>query len=265
MTLRSISVLAIPILLLACAGAESPARGGDASDSGNDNPAAPSTPSAEAQQILLSQLARTSVSLNEAIDSALAANPGSRVLGADLDGDDAEVRYEIELALADGSVVEVHIDAATGGIIATLSEDDADEAGDDSEDEEEDEDEDEGEEDEDDDVVSDCAGSISAQEALQIAETTASGTGVELEVDAEDCEFEVIVHTADGWVEVDVAADGTVVEVGSDEDESDEDDESDESDDESDESDEDEDEDESDESDEDEDCESDEDDESDDD
>jgi uncharacterized membrane protein YkoI len=252
MTLRSISVLAIPILLLACAGAESPARGSDASDSTNDSFAAPSTPSAQDQQILLSQLARTSVSLNEAIDSALAANPGSRVLGADLDGDDTEVRYEIELALADGSLVEVHIDAATGGIIATLSEDDADEAGDDSEDEEEDEDE--GEDDEDDDVVSDCAGSISAEEALQIAETTASGTGVELEVDAEDCEFEVIVHTADGWVEVDVAADGTVVEVGSDEDDESDEDEDEESD-----------EDESDESDEDEDRESDEDDESDDD
>jgi uncharacterized membrane protein YkoI len=236
MTLRSISVLAIPILLLACGGGESPARSGDPSNGGNDNPAAPSTPSAEAQQILLSQLASASITLNEAIDSAVAANPGSRVLGADLDGTDADVRYEVELALANGSVVEVHIDAKTGGTIATLSEDDADEAGDDTEEEdededeeddteEEDEDEDEGgvEDDIDDDIVSECAESISAQEALQIAEATTSGSGVELEVDAEDCEFEVIVRTADGWVEVDVAPDGTVVEVGNDDDDGDDD------------------------------------------
>jgi uncharacterized membrane protein YkoI len=168
--------------------------------------------------------------LNEAIDSAVAANPGSRVLGADLDGIDADVRYEVELALADGCVVEVHIDAKTGGTIATLSEDDADEAGDDIEDaerDEEDDDEDDADEEDedegDDDVVSECPGSISAQEALQIAEAATSGSGVELEADAEDCEFQVIVRTADGWVEVDVAPDGTVVEVGNDDDESDDD------------------------------------------
>ena len=219
MSIRSITALAIPVLLLACGGAESPtsveppvsagvrapldtpSRSNDPSSPRVDpsSSQAPSTSSvpADTQQLLQAQLANASVSLDQATDAALAANPGSQLREADLDGNGADVRYEIELRLADGSVVEVHVDATTGDIIATFPEDDDNDS------------------DGDDDAAIDCTGAISALEAQEIAEVKAAGTAVEVEID-DGCQFEVTVETATGFVEVDVAPDGTVSQVEND-------------------------------------------------
>ncbi|HTV22474.1 MAG TPA: PepSY domain-containing protein [Polyangiaceae bacterium] len=220
MSLRSISILAIPVLFLACGGSDAPsavdapATGGvrapldsattpratspASSPSPSATPASSaSTPAVDAQQLVQAQLAAASISLDQAVDTALAANPGSRLLEADLDGAGDNVRYEIELALADGSVVEVHVDATTGDIIATRAEDSDD--------------------DDDDDVRVDCTGAISALEAQEIAEAEASGTAVEVEID-DGCEFEVTVETATGFVEVEINPDGSVRQIENDDD-----------------------------------------------
>jgi uncharacterized membrane protein YkoI len=189
MSIRTITALAIPVIFLACSGTESPTA-----------PQAPAVDAASvsARQALVAQLESANITLDQATEAAIAANPGSQLREADLDGSGTEVRYEIELSLADGSVVEVHVDATTGEIIATFPEDD-------------DSDDDDG----DDDVAIDCTGAISALEAQEIAEAETAGTAVEVEID-DGCEFEVTVETATGFAEVEVAPDGSVREVESD-------------------------------------------------
>jgi uncharacterized membrane protein YkoI len=196
MTIRTITVLSIPLWLLACGGAETPAGLDTPAPSARAPSSSPSTSaqpsSVDARQVLLAQLASASITLDQATDSALAANPGSQVLEADLDGSGADVRYEIELRLADGQVVEVHVDATTGAILDTRPEDD--------------------DGDDDDDAAVDCTGAISALQAQEIAEAEAVGTAVEVEID-DGCEFEITVDTGAGFVEVEVAPDGSVRQV----------------------------------------------------
>jgi uncharacterized membrane protein YkoI len=212
MIIKTIAAISIPVLLLACGGAEgsatdlteapapnrpdAPAVTTPAFTSSSDGAAsqAPSQ-SLDANQLLQAQVASAALTLDDATDVALAANPGSQVLEADLDGNDATLRYEVELRLADGSVLEVHVDANTGEIIASFPEDD----------------------DADDDVALDCTGAISALEAQAVAEAEVGGTAVEVEVD-DGCELEVTVDTGAGFVEVEVNPDGTVRQVESDDD-----------------------------------------------
>lgn len=206
MTLKTIASLSIPVLLLACGGAEGSALT-QPSEPNRPSPPAATTPgssssaadapSLEASQLLQAQVASAALTLDDATDIALAANPGSQVQEADLEGRDATLRYEVELRLADGSVLEVHVDANSGDIIASFAEDD--------------------DGDDDDDVAVDCTGAISAVEAQAIAEAEAGGSAVEVEID-DGCEFEVTVDTGAGFVEVDVAPDGTVQKVENDDD-----------------------------------------------
>lgn len=225
MKIHTIAALSIPLVLLACGGAGSSADLTEPQSTGPRPPdlsqPAPTRPASvdaldptgtagtaelDAQQLLQAQVASAALTLDDATDIALAANPGSQVLEADLDGDGASPRYEVELRLADGQVVEVRVDAVTGEILATVPED----ADDDNDD-----DDDDG--DGDDDVAIDCTGAIGAVEAQAVAEAEAGGTAVEVEVD-DGCQFEVTVETATGFVEVDVAQDGTVQKVENDDD-----------------------------------------------
>ena len=224
MNTKLIALLSLPALLLACGGAD----GGpdltaaqNQSRAGTTNPANSSaspasstsndatTPAADpvdARQLLQAQVASAVLSLDEATDVALAANPGSQVLEADLDGDGAAQRFEIELRLADGSVVEVHVDATTGDIIGTFPEDD------------------DLDDDDDNDQVLDCSNAISSDEAADIAAAAAGGTVLRVDADDDDCDFEVDVQTDAGVVEVDVAPDGTVLGTEVDDDDDDDDD-----------------------------------------
>jgi uncharacterized membrane protein YkoI len=210
MTYKMIAAFSLPVLLFACGGSEGGAgltqapsertpAATNASSPVNGSSGASGTQSVEARQLLQAQVASAALTLDDATSIALAANPDSSVLEADLDGNGETLRYEVELRLADGSVLEVHVDANTGEIIASFPEDQAD--------------------DDDDDVAVDCTGAISAVEAaaVAIAEAEAGGTAVEVEID-DGCEFEVTVDTGAGFVEVEVAADGTVRQVENDDD-----------------------------------------------
>jgi uncharacterized membrane protein YkoI len=201
--------LAIPALLfMACSSAngdaqpESSSRSSTPSSNPSSSNQASNGTSLSAQQQLLQQnVAAAELSLAEATDIALAANPGAEVRETDLDRDDGELRYEIELRLADGSLIEVHVDAVTGDILRSVPEDD--------------DDDDDG--DDDDDRLVDCSTAISADEATTIAEAEAGGSAVRVEAD-DDCDFEIVVDTGAGLVEVDVAPDGSVTEVDDDDD-----------------------------------------------
>jgi uncharacterized membrane protein YkoI len=207
-TLQSFT-LGLPALLLACGTAGTP-------DSSADT---------DARQLLQRQLASAQITLEQAIDIAVAAHPGSVALEADLEGDDDTVLFEVELLLG-AEVLEVEIDALTGEIVAVEVEDADDEADGEEEDDEEEEDDDDdevgGDAEEDDDDLLDCSGSISAEEATAIAEAATSATAVEVEIE-DDCEIEVTLEGANGFVEVELAADGTVLEIEEDEDAEDED------------------------------------------
>lgn len=200
-TLQSFA-LAIPALLLACGTADGPQG----------------APGTDARQLLQRQLAGAQITLEQAIDIAVAAHPGSVALEADLEGDDGAVVFEVEL-LSGGDVLEVEIDALTGDIVA-VEVDDADDEADVEEEEEAG-----GDVEEEDDVLLDCSGSISAEEAAAIAEAATSATAVEVEIE-EDCEIEVTLEGANGFIEVELAPDGSVLEIdGEDADEDDGDDE----------------------------------------
>jgi uncharacterized membrane protein YkoI len=195
--------LAIPALLfMACSSAgdgqpESSSRSSTPVNSPGSSSSSPANGSGSlntAQQLLQENLAATEITLAEATDIALAANPDAEVLETDLDRDDDELRYEIELRLADGSVIEVQVDAVTGDILRSVAEDS--------------DDDDDGDVDDDDDQEV-CDSTVSADAATAIAEAAAGGTAVRVEAD-DDCEFEVVVDTGAGLVEVDVSADGIV-------------------------------------------------------
>jgi uncharacterized membrane protein YkoI len=227
MTLRMITCLSLPALLFACGGSDAPTDVTETGGSGRPlapqlaQPAPPraepstssSSSSADTQQLLQAQVAAASITLDQATDTALAANPGSELLEADLDGNGANVRFEVELRLADGQIVEVQIDALTGDIIATVPEDAADDDDGDG-----------------DDQGIDCTGAISALEAQEAAEVEAGGTAVEVEID-DGCQFEVTVDTGTGFVEVEIGPDGSVQQVELDDDQDDIDDQDDDDDD----------------------------------
>ena len=148
MKLKTIAALSIPAFLLACGGNDggvaditeargAPERGTPVSTrapSTTSSGAVPGSQQVDARQVLQAQVAGAALTLDDATDVALAANPGSQVLEADLDGSGATLRYEIELRLADGSVVEVHVDANTGNLVASFPEDADDDDDDDDDD-----------------------------------------------------------------------------------------------------------------------------------
>ena len=195
--------LAIPALLfMACSAASGDAQPegssrsntpSNGSGSASSSPSNGGAPLSTAQQLLQENVAASEITLAEATDVALAANPDARVLETDLDRDDGELRFEIELELADGRVIEVHVDAVTGDILRSVAEDSADD--------------DDGDVDDDDQAV--CDSTISADAATALAEAEAGGSAVRVEAD-DDCEFEIVVDTGAGLVEVDVSPDGVV-------------------------------------------------------
>jgi len=78
----------------------------------------------------------------DAEQAALDAVPGGTVSGSELGNENGSLIWEVEVTKADGSQVEVKVDAGNGKVLAQEAEDE-DEAGDDDEDEDETEDSDE--------------------------------------------------------------------------------------------------------------------------
>jgi uncharacterized membrane protein YkoI len=148
---------------------------------------------------LMAALDKAEISLGEAIDIASAEVPDGTVVEAELEVEDGEPYYEVEVLVGD-LVKEVSIDPQSGEVLSI-------------------EDELEGGR-----VNAPCPGSISVAEAIVKAVEAAGGSAVEVEL--EGCEFEVQVVKGDEMLEAEVEPDGTVTEI----EESDEDDEDDDND-----------------------------------
>jgi uncharacterized membrane protein YkoI len=163
-----------------------------------------------------------SVSLAEAIGIAQGAYPDGAVIGAEFELEEGVPAFEVEIALVDGSSVEVRIDPESGDILSAEADEDDDHSGpghDGAVDHEDDDHSGSGDDgaggaadDADDDHGNaDCPSAVSRAEAIVAAEAATGAHAVEVEF--EECEFEVLVVKDGELREVDVAADGTVLGV----------------------------------------------------
>jgi len=176
-----------------------------------------------------------SITLPEAIDIVAAAYPDALVYSGGLvldseaqDGEEndneagASVGATYEIEIFDGTQdIEVDVHPGTGVIESAdpQNDDDHEEGADDGGDGEGDHEDDDGEADGQQDGL--CEGSISLNAAITAAETETGGTAVEVESNADDCELDVKVVTADSLLEVTVSKDGSIVEVEEADDDSD--------------------------------------------
>jgi uncharacterized membrane protein YkoI len=163
-----------------------------------------------------------SISLAEAIGIAQGAYPDGAVVGAEFELEEGVPAFEVEIALADGSSIEVRIDPESGDILSAEADDDDDHSGpghdgaDDHQDDDHSGSGDDGaggaaDDADDDHGNADCPSAVSRAEAIVAAEAATGAHAVEVEF--EDCEFEVLVVKDGELQEVDVAADGTVLGV----------------------------------------------------
>ena len=72
-------------------------------------------------------LAKAKISLAQASEAALKEVPGGKVVEAELDVDDDEVAFEVEIASADGKHLTFEVDARSGKVEAGETEDEDDE------------------------------------------------------------------------------------------------------------------------------------------
>lgn len=130
-------------------------------------------------------LQNAKVSLSQAIDAAKAETGGTAV-EAEFEAGRGKAFYELDLIAADGSEIEVRVDAETGDVV--LAEVDRDERDGDDEDE----------------AVITLAAlnglNMTLEEAILRAETEAGGQAIEAELELEDGQaaFEVELLKADG-------------------------------------------------------------------
>lgn len=153
-------------------------------------------------------LDQATISLDDAIATAQSVASGPLDHEVDLDREGDRLVYEIEIGNT-----EVKVDANDGSIVNTDANDDVDD--DDTNDDVDDDDINDGVDDDDFDNTQSLDPAISADEAIQAAQTAAPGTVRDVELEYEDGRLVYTIDIGQNEVEVD-ATDGSVLSVEAD-------------------------------------------------